>query len=93
MKPIKGSEVFWNSAIDLFEKKSRFVEGCCFTMSNYTKLYMSEQRDMFRYFFDDNNGVYWMESPEHTNEQDREHRVWAMLFMEQIWKDELWAVS
>lgn len=81
-KPIRGAELFWEAALDLFEHE---WSGCCMAINSD---YFSDEKQLFVKLFQDNINAYWMDSPEHTNKQNREHRVWAMLFMEQIYKDE-----
>ena len=94
-KPIRGSEVFWEAALEIFEEKERF---CCHAIAkargielhNYAEV---DENKIFTLLFkpvDPYCTSSWMGNAEdiYGDAEGREHRVWAMLFMEQIWKDE-----
>ena len=102
MKPIRGSEAFLEAALEIFEHKS--VQGnverlCCIVIkeiSNPMELYWKVEENILlaACFNDSPRDAFIMETEGHTSEQNQEHRVWAMLWMHEIydeallWKDE-----
>lgn len=87
-KSIKGSEVYWEAALDIFEGQ---LFGGCYAIFKYTDCYDDRERKLFERFFKDINitDVFWMRRNDQSYSETTEIRVWAMLFMEQIWKDEV----
>ena len=94
-EPIRGSEVFWEAALDLFEEKEAF---CCnaigeIRQSNPALYEELSENKVFAFLFRPEkpySSYCWMcrRGNRYQDDKDREHRVWAMLFMEQIWRDE-----
>jgi len=92
---VRGSEVFWEAALDIFEMEQTW---CCHAIAEiagfgkYDFHNIKESKEFTKIFKPINPffEAAWMNSGYNPYQQsiDRERRVWAMLLMEQIWKDE-----
>lgn len=94
---MKNKTPFRIAAEKYFKRDYRSV-GCCFQLRNSTEFFLALECELFfKRTFEPTHGervqfetgfLWWMESYKQTPEQNRNDRILALLFCEQLWLDE-----